>query len=85
MNMMLRSVGVGIRKMQISDDVMREDIADIRKFRTWKLSKVKAVLTRLSVRVKVSYFVQCLYFKHLFPLPNQNLAYNTEIYFLRCQ
>jgi hypothetical protein len=64
--------------MQISDDVTREDMAGIRKFRTWKFSRVIAVLARLSVHVKVSYFVQCLYVQSLFPLPNQNLTYNMK-------
>ena len=71
--------------MQISDGVTIEDMADIRKFRTWKFSGVKAVLVRLSIHVKVSYLVHCLYFQRLLPLPNQNLTYNTKMYCLRCQ
>jgi hypothetical protein len=66
--------------MQISDDVTREDMADIRKFRTWKFSRVKAVLARLGFHIKVSYFVQCLCFQRLFPLPSQNITNNTKMY-----
>jgi len=86
MNMMLCcAVGGHIKKMQISDDVTREDMTYIHKFRTWKFPRVKAVLARPSVHVKYSYFVQCPYFQRLFPLPNQNLTYNTKMYCLRCQ